>query len=263
MERLLKNVTETDIINFDFIKRNRVSLKGKNKIITKIFSSRLSYDILHMAYERIDKHINSDFTYIDIINLDPADAIREFNNNKKHHIFNNPLYRYFNYYEILEYVRKNIRICRILNNFEDENSLNKSIHIFAHHKKIFNNTKYDLDYTLKMQDILLEKILGNKNITADELINIINNFIKENKLKNIKVRREPVVSLIKMVNKLPNVYTDLDQFIKKYKDVRHSYKTKFILKETGFKSLSEAGCKLPFFSLRLVVTNENKKRQMV
>lgn len=28
MERLLKNVTETDIINFDFIKRNRVSLKG-------------------------------------------------------------------------------------------------------------------------------------------------------------------------------------------------------------------------------------------
>lgn len=130
-------------------------------------------------------------------------------------------------------------------------------------KKIFNNTRYDLDYTLKIQDILLEKILDNKNITADELINIINNFIKENKLKNIKVRREPIVSLIKMVNKLPNVYTDLDQFINKYKDVRHSYKTKFILKETGLKSLSEAGCKLPFFSLRLAVTNENEKRQMV
>lgn len=262
MEKLLKNVTETDIINFDFIKRNRISLKGKNKIITKIFSSRLSYDILHMAYERIDKHINSDFTYIDIINLNPSDAICKFNNNKKHHIFNNPLYRYFNYDKILEYVRKNIRVCRILNNFENENSLNKSIHIFAHHKKIFG-AKYDLEYTLKIQDILLEKILANKNITADELINIINNFVKENKLKNIKVRREPVASLIKMVNKLPNVYTDLDQFIKKYKDVRHSYKTKFILKETGFKSLSEAGCKLPFFSLRLAVTNENEKRQMV
>lgn len=38
MERLLKNVIETDIINFDFVKRNRVSLKGRNKIITKIFS---------------------------------------------------------------------------------------------------------------------------------------------------------------------------------------------------------------------------------
>ena len=51
MERLLKNVTETDIINFDFIKRNKVSLNGRNKIITKIFSSRLSYDILHTAYK--------------------------------------------------------------------------------------------------------------------------------------------------------------------------------------------------------------------
>lgn len=136
MERLLKNVTETDIINFDFIKRNRVSLKGKNKIITKIFSSRLSYDILHMAYERIDKFINSDFTYIDIINLAPSIALAECNNYKKYHIFNNLLYRYFNYDKILEYVRKNIRVYRrILNNFEDENSLNKSIYIFAHHKK--------------------------------------------------------------------------------------------------------------------------------
>ena len=83
MERLLKNVTETDIINFDFIKRNRVSLKGKNKIITKIFTSRLSYDILNTAYTRISRRINSDFTYMDIINLNPADAVREFNDNKK------------------------------------------------------------------------------------------------------------------------------------------------------------------------------------
>ena len=262
MERLLKNVTETDIINFDFIKRNRVSLKGKNKIITKIFSSRLSYDILHMAYERIDKFINSDFTYIDIINLNPADAIRKFNNNKKHHIFNNPLYRYFNYDKILEYANNHIKIYHTLSKFENGNNIGRNISIFAISSKVFG-ARYDLEYTLKIQDILLEKILANKNITADELINIINNFVKENKLKNIKVRREPIVSLIKMVNKLPNVYTDLDQFIKKYKDVRHSYKTKFILKETGFKSLSEAGCKLPFFSLRLAVTNENEKRQMV
>ena len=116
----------------------------------------------------------------------------------------------------------------------------------------FKNTRY-----------FIRKILANKNITADELINIINNFVKENKLKNIKVRHQPIVNLIKIVNKLPNVYTDLDLFIDKYKDVRHSHKTEFILKETGFKSLSEAGCKLPFFSLRLAVINENGKRQMV
>lgn len=158
------------------------------------------------------------------------------------------------------YVKKNIRICRILNNFENENSPNNSIYIFARHKKVFN-IKYNLDYTLKLQNILLEKILCNKNITADELIDIINNFIKENKLKNIKVRREPIVNLIKTVNKLPNVYTDLDLFIKKYKDVGYSYKTEFMLKETGFKDLIEAGSKLPFFSLRLAIANENEKRQ--
>lgn len=262
MEKLLKNVTENDIINFDYIKRNNIYLNiNDDKIIDKLFSSRESFEILINAYKRIICGDGS--SYSKNINLTPSVALDECNNYKKYHIFNNPLYRYFNYDKILEYVRKNIRICRILNNFENENSLNKSVYIFAHHKKIFNNTKYDLDYTLKIQDILLEKILGNKNITADEVINIINNFVKENKLKNIKVRREPVVNLIKIVNKFPNVYIDLDRFIEKYKNVRHSYKTKFILKETGFKSLSEAGCKLPFFSLRLAVTNENRKRQMV
>ena len=262
MEKLLKNVTENDIINFDYIKRNNIYLNiNDDKIINKLFSSRESFEILTNAYNRIICGDGS--SYSKNINLAPSIALAECNNYKKYHIFNNLLYRYFNYDKILEYVRKNIRVYRrILNNFEDENSLNKSIYIFAHHKKIFG-AKYDLEYTLKIQDILLEKILANKNITADELINIIDNFIKENKFKNIKVRHEPVVNLIKMVNKFPNVYTDLDQFIEKYKDVRHSYKTEFILKETGFKSLSEAGCKLPFFSLRIAVTNENEKRQMV
>ena len=156
MEKLLKNVTETDIINFDYIKRNNIYLNINNdKIINKLFSSRESFEILTNAYNRIICGDGS--SYSKNINLTPSVALAECNNHKKYHIFNNPLYRYFNYDKILEYVRKNIRICRILNNFENENSLNKSIHIFAHHKKIFG-AKYDLEYTLKMQDILLEKI---------------------------------------------------------------------------------------------------------
>lgn len=259
MERLLPIVMENDIINFDYIKRNNIILNiNDDKIVDKLFSSRESFEILNNAYNRII--CGDDFSYIKNINLAPSVALDVYKNHRRYHIFNNPLYRYFNYYEILEYVRKNIHIRYILNNFENENSLNKSIHIFAHYKKIFN-TKYNLDYTLKIQDILLEKILANKNITADELIDTINNFIKENKLKNIKVRREPIVNLIKIVNKLPNVYTDLDWFIEKYKDVRYSYKTEFMLKETGFKDLNEAGWKLPFFSLRLGIANENEKRQ--
>ena len=259
MERLLKNVTENDIINFDYIKRNDICLTDSDiKKIYKLFSSRESFEILNNAYNRITCGDNS--SYIKNINLDPSEGLDIYKNYRKYHIFNNPLYRYFNYYEILVYARKNTRICRILNNFENENSPNNSIHIFARHKKIFN-TKYNLDYTLKIQNILLEKILYNKNITADELIDIINNFIKENKLKNIKVRREPIVNLIKIVNKLPNVYTDIDWFIEKYKDVRYSYKTEFMLKETGFKDLKEALLKLPFFSLRLSIANENEKRQ--
>ena len=259
MERLLKNVTENDIINFDYIKRNDICLTDSDiKKIDKLFSSRESFEILNNAYSRIT--CGDDSLYSKNINLAPSAALDVYKNYRKYHIFNNPLYRYFNYYEILGYVRKNVRVYRILNKFENENSPNNSIHIFARHKKIFN-IKYNLDYTLKIQNILLEKILYNKNITADELIDIINNFIKENKLKNIKVRREPIVNLIKIVNKLPNVYTDIDLFIEKYKDVRYSYKAEFMLKETGFKDLKEALLKLPFFSLRLSIANENEKRQ--
>lgn len=261
MERLLPIVMENDIINFDYIKRNNIILNiNDDKIVDKLFSSRESFEILNNAYNRII--CGDDFSYIKNINLAPSVALDVYKNHRRYHIFNNPLYRYFNYYEILEYVRKNIHIRYILNNFKNENSLNKSIYIFAHHKKIFG-AKYDLDYTLKIQDILLEKILANKNITADELINIIDNFIKENKFKNIKVRHEPVVNLIKMVNKFPNVYTDLDQFIEKYKDVRYSYKTEFMLKETGFKDLNEAGWKLPFFSLRLAIANEKRQNGLI
>ncbi len=58
--------------------------------------------------------------------------------------------------KILVYVRKNTRVYRILNNFENENSqiTNYSL-IFAHHK-IFN-TKYNLDYTLKNTRYFISK----------------------------------------------------------------------------------------------------------
>lgn len=181
MEKLLKNVTETDIINFDFIKRNRISLKGRNKIITKIFSSRLSYDILHTAYNRIAKHINSDFTYIDFINLNPADAIRKFNDNKKHHIFNNPLYRYSNYDKILDYAYNHTKIYYTLNKFENDNNISRSISIFAISTKVFG-AMYDLEYTIKMQDILIDTILNNKNVTVDSLVEIIKDFTNKNNL---------------------------------------------------------------------------------
>lgn len=47
MERLLKNVTETDIINFDFIKRNNLNLStGTSENVNILFSSRLSFELL-------------------------------------------------------------------------------------------------------------------------------------------------------------------------------------------------------------------------
>ena len=134
MELLLKNVTESDIINFDYIKRNNIYLNSNdNKIIDKLFSSRESFEILTNAYIRIT--CGDDSLYIKNINLLPSIALAVYKNYKKYHIFNNPLYRYFNYYEILKYIRKDIRIYRILNSFENENTLIKSISIFAHYKK--------------------------------------------------------------------------------------------------------------------------------
>lgn len=54
MEKLLKNVTENDIINFDYIKRNNIYLNiNDDKIINKLFSSRESFEILTNAYNRI------------------------------------------------------------------------------------------------------------------------------------------------------------------------------------------------------------------
>nr|DAJ48512.1 MAG TPA: hypothetical protein [Caudoviricetes sp.] len=54
MERLLPIVTENDIINFDYVKRNNIYLNiNDDKIIDKLFSSRESFEILTNAYNRI------------------------------------------------------------------------------------------------------------------------------------------------------------------------------------------------------------------
>nr|DAQ68474.1 MAG TPA: hypothetical protein [Caudoviricetes sp.] len=239
MERLLKNVTETDIINFDFIKRNRVSLKGKNKIITKIFSSRLSYDILHMAYERIDKHINSDFTYIDIINLNPSDAIHKFNNNK-----------------ILEYANKHIKIYHTLSKFENDNNMGRNISIFAISSKVFG-ARYNLEYTIKMQDILIDVILNNKNVTVDSLVESIKDFANKNNLTYSTPRLSAIKNLIDKVNKYPNIYKELDKFVRLYTTSPVCERYEFLYSLIG-DDINNNHIKnsLPFFSLRSSIFND-------
>lgn len=259
MEKLLKNVTETDIINFDFIKRNNISLKGKNKIITKIFSSRLSYDILHTAYNRIAKHINSDFTYIDFINLNPADAIRKFNDNKKHHIFNNPLYRYSNYDKILDYAYNHTKIYYALNKFENDNDIGRNISIFAISTKVFG-AMYDLEYTIKMQDILIDTILNNKNVTVDSLVEIIKDFTNKNNLTYNISSFNTIKNLIDKVNKYPNIYKELDKFVRLYVTSPVCERYEFLYNLIG-DDINNTNIKnsLPFFSLRASVFNEKNQ----
>lgn len=257
MERLLKNVTETDIINFDFIKRNRVSLNGRNKMITKIFSSRSSYDILNTAYIRIDRRINDDFTYMDIINLNPADAIREFKNNKKHHIFNNPLYRYFNYDKILDYAYIHTKIYHTLNKFEDDNIIGSNISIFAINIKALG-AKYNLEYTLKLQDILIDVILNNKNVTVDSLVETIKDFTNKNNLVYNTPRLSAIKNLIDKVNKYPNIYKELDKFVRLYNTTPLCERHDFIYGLIGDDDINITHIRnsLPFFSLRSSVFNE-------
>lgn len=257
MEKLLKNVTETDIINFDFIKRNKVSLNGRNKIITKIFSSRSSYDILNTAYIRIDRRINDDFTYMDIINLDPADAIREFNNNKKHHIFNNPLYRYFNYDKILDYAYNHTKIYYTLNKFENDNIIGSNISIFAINIKALG-AKYNLEYTLKIQDILIDVILNNKNVTVDNLVEIIKDFTNKNNLVYNTPRLSAIKNLIDKVNKYPNIYKELDKFIRLYNTTPVCERHDFICDLIGDDDINSTHIRnsLPFFALRSSIFNK-------
>lgn len=256
MERLLKNVTETDIINFDFIKRNNVSLNGRNKTVTKIFSSRLSYDILHTAFIRIDRGIDSDFNYVDIINLDPVEAVRKFSDNKKHHIFNNPLYRYFNYDKILAYANKHINIYHTLNKFENDNIIGRGISIFAVNSKIFG-ARYNLEYTLELQDILIDVILNNKNVTVECLVKIIKDFTNKNNLTCNISRFSSIKNLIEKVNKYPNIYKELNKFVELYNTSpvceRYDFMHGLIGDDIDNVYIRNS---IPFFSLRSSIFNE-------
>lgn len=259
MERLLKNVTENDIINFDFIKRNRISLNGKNKTITKIFSSRLSYDILNTAFGRIDRSIDSDYNYADIISLNPEDAIKKFRDNRKCFIFNNPLYRYFNYDKILEYANSHINIYHTLNKFENENVIGKGISIFAVNSKIFGE-KYNLEYTLELQDILIQRILDNKNITLDEVIKIIRTFINENNLDCTIGRISSIKNLIDKINKYPNIYKELDKFVELYNSTLVTQRRTFLYNLIGDDiNPSTIRNSLPFFALRSSIFNKKNR----
>lgn len=220
MERLLKNVTETDIINFDFVKRNNLTLSsGTCENVNKLFSSRLSFEILSSANLRLHRDKRIEFDYINILDMSPVEAAHYYRRNTKYHIFNNPLYRYFNYDRILEYANKHPEINGILNNFENENALGKSISVFSVSKKTFDN-RYDLELTLEIQNTLIEEILTNKDVTVNDLLKMINNFITENNLIPTKIKSNSLQNLIESVKTFPLIYADFDGFVKKISFIR-------------------------------------------
>lgn len=261
MERLLKNVTETDIINFDFIKRNNLTLSsGTCENVNRLFSSRLSFDILSSAHSRLRRDHRIEFNYVDILDMDPEEALHYYRRNTKYHIFNNPLYRYFNYDKILEYINKHPRINLYLDKFEDENALGKSISIFSVSKKTFDN-RYDLELTLEIQNILIEEILTNEDVTVNDLLKLIGNFVAENNLIPTKNKTNSLQNLIESVKAFPLVYEDFDGFVKKYHSLDYDDKAGYIYKFTRFKNIHDAKAALPFFPLRLALLVDRKKKR--
>lgn len=261
MERLLKNVTETDIINFDFIKRNNLTLTtGTSENVDILFSSRLSFELLSSAHSRIRRDYRIEFNYVDILDMDPEEALDYFRRNIKYHIFNNPLYRYFNYDKILEYSKKYPRINSILDKFEEENIIGRSISIFSVSKKTFDK-RYNLELTLEIQNILIEEILTNINVTTIDLLKMIRNFVDENNLIPTKNRTGSLQHLIESVRAFPLIYEDLDGFVKRYHSLSYHDKAGYIYKLTGIKNIPDVKAALPFFPLRLsLLVAKNKKR---
>ena len=87
MERLLKNVTETDIINFDFIKRNNLTLTtGTSENVDILFSSRLSFELLSSAHSRLRRDYRIEFNYVDILDMDPEEYAEYIENGYKKQI---------------------------------------------------------------------------------------------------------------------------------------------------------------------------------
>lgn len=260
MERLLKNVTETDIINFDFIKRNNLTLtSGTSENVNRLFSSRLSFDLLSSAHLRLHRDRRFEFNYINILDMSPEEALHYYRRNTKYHIFNNPLYRYFNYDKILEYAKKHPRINSILDKFEEENIIGKSLSIFSVSKKTFDK-RYNLELTLEIQNILIEEILTNKDVTINDLLKMIREFVYENNLIPTKHKQNSLQNLIESVKAFPLVYEDFDGFVKKYYSLNYNDKGSYIYKLTRFKNIRDAKAALPFFPLRLsLLIDKNKK----
>lgn len=261
MEKLLKNVTETDIINFDFIKRNNLTLSsGTCENVNRLFSSRLSFELLSSAHSRLRRDHRIEFNYVDILDMDPEEALHYYRRNTKYHIFNNPLYRYFNYDKILEYINKHPRINLYLDKFEDENALGKSISIFSVSKKTFDN-RYDLELTLEIQNTLIEEILTNEDVTVNDLLKLIRNFVAENNLIPTKNKTNSLQNLIESIKAFPLVYEDFDGFVKKYHSLDYDDKAGYIYKLTRFKNIHDAKAALPFFPLRLALLVDRKKKR--
>lgn len=260
MEKLLKNVTETDIINFDFIKRNNLTLStGTCENVNRLFSSRLSFDILSSAHSRLRRDHRIEFDYVNILDMSPEDALYYYRRNTKYHIFNNPLYRYFNYDKILEYANNHPRINSFLDKFEEENIIGRSVSIFSVSKKTFDE-RYNLELTLEIQNTLIEEILTNENVTINDLLKMIRRFTSENNLIPTKNKSNSLQKLIESVKAFPMVYEDLDGFVKKYHSLNYDDKAGYVYKLTGFKNIHDAKAALPFFPLRLALLVDRKKK---
>ena len=243
------------MLSISYIKRNNIYLNiNDDKIINKLFSSRESFEILTNAYNRIICGDGS--SYSKNINLMPSVALAECNNHKKYHIFNNPLYRYFNYDKILEYANKHIKIYHTLSKFENDNNMGRNISIFAISSKVFG-ARYNLEYTIKMQDILIDVILNNKNVTVDSLVEIIKDFANKNNLTYSTPRLSAIKNLIDKVNKYPNIYKELDKFVRLYTTSPVCERYEFLYNLIGDDiNSNHIKNSLPFFSLRSSIFND-------
>lgn len=115
--------------------------------------------------------------------------------------------------------------------------------------------------TLEIQNILIEEILTNVNVTTIDLLKMIRHFVDENNLILTKNRTGSLQHLIESVRAFPLIYEDLDGFVKKYHSLSYHDKAGYIYKLTGIKNIPDVKAALPFFPLRLsLLVAKNKKR---
>lgn len=115
--------------------------------------------------------------------------------------------------------------------------------------------------TLEIQNILIEEILTNVNVTTIDLLKMIRDFVDKNNLILTKNRTGSLQHLIESVRAFPLIYEDLDGFVKKYHSLSYHDKAGYIYKLTGIKNIPDVKAALPFFPLRLsLLVAKNKKR---